>query len=335
MEFSKTIKNSKLEEPFAGLSETSQTAIISFDEKQNILLLNNRAEILFGYSSNQLVGESLNSIFPDGFKESFYKVVDDFKNSSKMFLRLGKKPNLIYCINKNGEKFQVEIIMSKFNNNEKFIFVSFFHETPSQETILIIDDDKFVVESICDSLRRENYNIIAAANGIEGLEIIKKENPILIILDLKMPIMNGMSFLDELKISESDPYVVIILSAHGDNEDIKNSFELGAVSYLRKPYNIYELTGLVKNTIAAKQAQLDFENIVKQLVIEQNRVKVLRGYIPICASCKKIRDDKGFWQGVEYYVSRHSEADFTHSICPECSDRLYPELKNFKKAPKN
>ncbi len=321
------------DDTFAGLFGTSQTAIISFDENQNILLLNNRAEIVFGYSSNQLMNEPLSTLFPDGFKESFNESVENFKSEGNMFLRLGQKPNLFYCIKKNGEKFQTEAIISKFNSGEKLIFVAFLHETPGKETLLIIDDDEFVVESICDSLRREDYNIISAGNGAEGLKMIKKENPILIILDLKMPVMDGMSLLHQIKISGSEPYSVIILSAHGDNDDIKSSFELGAVSYLRKPYNIYELNGLVKNTIAAKQTQRDFENIIKQLVIEQNRANVLRGYIPICASCKKIRDDKGFWQGVESYVSSHSEADFTHSICPECSDRLYPELKHFKKEP--
>lgn len=327
-------KNKSFAETFTSLSDTHQTAIISFDENQNILLLNHRAEIVFGYSSNQLVKSSLSSIFIDGFKQSFNEVLEKFKNSNKMFLRLGKKPNLIDCIKKNGDLFQTELIITKFKNGDSFVFVSFFHETTNKDTILIIDDDKFVVESIFESLKREDYNIVSAGNGAEGLELIKKEKPILIILDLKMPVMDGMSFLDKIRILDSVPFSVIILSAHGDNEDIKNSFELGAVSYLRKPYNIYELTGLVKNTINTKQSQLDFENIVKQLIIEQSRTKVLRGYIPICASCKKIRDDKGFWQVVEYYVAKHSEADFTHSICPECTDRLYPELK-LNKLPEN
>jgi hypothetical protein len=57
-----------------------------------------------------------------------------------------------------------------------------------------------------------------------------------------------------------------------------------------------------------------------------SKVKTLRGLLPICASCKKIRDDKGYWTQVDVYVRDHSDADFTHSICPECAARLYPGL---------
>lgn len=59
-------------------------------------------------------------------------------------------------------------------------------------------------------------------------------------------------------------------------------------------------------------------------------IKQLKGLLPICASCKKIRDDKGYWSAVESYIQKHSEAEFSHSICPECAKRLYPELKLYE-----
>jgi hypothetical protein len=55
-------------------------------------------------------------------------------------------------------------------------------------------------------------------------------------------------------------------------------------------------------------------------------IKTLRGLVPICAACKKIRDDNGFWNQVESYVSAHSEAKFSHGICPECAHKLYPQI---------
>lgn len=57
-----------------------------------------------------------------------------------------------------------------------------------------------------------------------------------------------------------------------------------------------------------------------------NDARILRGLLPICSSCKKIRDDKGYWNHLEEYIKNHSEADFTHSICPECTKNLYPEF---------
>lgn len=74
----------------------------------------------------------------------------------------------------------------------------------------------------------------------------------------------------------------------------------------------------------------EMENKKDALIIELkealDEVKTLRGFLPICASCKKIRDDKGYWQQVESYISAHSEAVFSHGICPECAKRLYPEI---------
>jgi hypothetical protein len=58
-----------------------------------------------------------------------------------------------------------------------------------------------------------------------------------------------------------------------------------------------------------------------------DQIKTLRGIVPICASCKKIRDDQGYWNQVEVYVHNHTEAEFSHSICPECAKKLYPELE--------
>jgi GAF domain-containing protein len=67
------------------------------------------------------------------------------------------------------------------------------------------------------------------------------------------------------------------------------------------------------------------DTLLQQLNAAAANIKVLRGLIPICASCKKIRDDKGYWNQIEVYVADHSEADFTHGCCPECAKRLYPD----------
>lgn len=58
-----------------------------------------------------------------------------------------------------------------------------------------------------------------------------------------------------------------------------------------------------------------------------SEVKTLRGFIPICSGCKKIRDDQGYWEQIEAYIRRHSDAEFTHSLCPSCMESYYPELK--------
>jgi len=76
-----------------------------------------------------------------------------------------------------------------------------------------------------------------------------------------------------------------------------------------------------------KNIEADRENLITELKEALTKIKTLKGLIPICANCKKIRDDKGFWNRLESYFSKHSETTFTHGICPDCKDKLYPELK--------
>ena len=75
-----------------------------------------------------------------------------------------------------------------------------------------------------------------------------------------------------------------------------------------------------------KQANKDKEKLISDLQKALAEVKTLSGMLPICSSCKKIRDDQGYWQQIEKYISEHSEVDFTHGICNECVEKLYPDL---------
>lgn len=81
-----------------------------------------------------------------------------------------------------------------------------------------------------------------------------------------------------------------------------------------------------KDVTENKKAEKEREDLIVKLQKALNKVKTLSGCIPICASCKNIRDDKGYWNHVEEYVSKHSEAEFTHSICPKCRKELYPNI---------
>ncbi len=77
----------------------------------------------------------------------------------------------------------------------------------------------------------------------------------------------------------------------------------------------------------SKRAEESLREKMGELQKAFDQIKTLRGIVPICSSCKKIRDDKGYWEQVEIYVRDHSEAQFTHGICPECIKKLYPEYK--------
>ena len=79
-----------------------------------------------------------------------------------------------------------------------------------------------------------------------------------------------------------------------------------------------------------KQADKEKSVVIAELQKALKKVKTLSGFLPICASCKKIRDDQGYWNQIEAYISEHSEAEFSHGICPECAEKLYPDIYNGK-----
>lgn len=90
-----------------------------------------------------------------------------------------------------------------------------------------------------------------------------------------------------------------------------------------------ELIGIVESfqdITNRKLLEKEKEKLIERLQESLNKVKMLSGFLPICASCKKIRDDKGYWNQIEAYIKDHSEAEFSHGICPECAKKLYPGL---------
>ncbi len=88
------------------------------------------------------------------------------------------------------------------------------------------------------------------------------------------------------------------------------------------------LIGAILDITERKEAEEEREKLITKLQFALDKVKVLSGFLPICSSCKKIRDDKGYWNQIEEYISKHSEAEFSHGICPTCEEKLYPDLQD-------
>jgi len=86
----------------------------------------------------------------------------------------------------------------------------------------------------------------------------------------------------------------------------------------------------IRDITDRKKAEEERERLILKLRDALSKVRTLSGMLPICASCKKIRNDKGYWEQIETYVRDHSEADFTHGICPDCAKKLYPEFHEKK-----
>ncbi len=143
--------------------------------------------------------------------------------------------------------------------------------------ILIIDDDEMVIGLIRSILKEEGYKIFSAKNGKEGLDLLTKEQPVVILLDLYMSIMDGFEFLESIKLHQSKTFTVIVLTGHNDSSSIERSFNLGVSSFILKPFDTNVIKGVIKNSIELKEAQLELMKYSKTLEAKiEERTKILK-----------------------------------------------------------
>jgi CheY-like chemotaxis protein len=204
----------------------------------------------------------------------------------------------------------------------------------NKATILIVDDVPKNIQVLGHVLNKHDYLIAAATDGHKALAMVADVKPDLILMDIMMPDMDGFEACRRLK---SDPATrlipIILLTAKTASEDIVQGFALGAVDYVTKPFSAPELIARVKTHVELKRARDIQQELIEKLQTALGKVNLLSGLLPICSHCKKIRNDQGYWQQVEEYIRQHSEACFSHGICPECVERHYPEFAAFKKTP--
>ena len=166
-------------------------------------------------------------------------------------------------------------------------------------------------------LRKHGYKVRPAPDGEMALRAAEISVPDLILFDIRMPRLDGYEVCRRLK---ANPFLcdvpVIFLSGLDDTQAKLEAFEAGGVDYVTKPFQFPEVLARVSTHLSLQRALIELREALAE-------VKLLQGFLPICAHCKNIRDDEGFWHRVESYVSSRSDVTFSHSICPDCVPKHY------------
>ena len=176
---------------------------------------------------------------------------------------------------------------------------------------------------------------MSAHSGREAMEMISLTTPDIILLDLLMPEMDGYDVYKAIRqIPELDGIPVLFITALPDVECEAMGLEMGASDYIHKPFSADLVRLRIKNHLAFSQERSlllqrsrELQEMNAKLEATLARVKMLEGIIPICMYCHKIRDDKGAWNRLVEYISAHSEALFSHGICPDCAREQMVSLK--------
>jgi len=153
----------------------------------------------------------------------------------------------------------------------------------------------------------------------------------IVLLDLSLPDSHGFDTFARVHAAASH-LPIIVLTGLDDEELALRTLHQGAQDYLVKGLvDSRLLVRAIRYAIERKRLEQQQEDLIAQLKQALSEIKTHRGILPICASCKRIRDDRGYWRQVEAYVHEHTEAQFSHAVCPECLERLYPKAAGKKR----
>lgn len=199
--------------------------------------------------------------------------------------------------------------------------------------VIIAEDDAVSRRILETLLRKWGHEVTITEDGEAAWNVLREPGaPSLAILDIMMPGIDGLELCRRLRRLPKTipPYIILLTANHGVSEIVKG-IEAGANDYLTKPYDRDELRVRLQVGARIVELQTSLAERVGQLEVALAQVKQLEGILPICSYCKKIRNDLDCWQHVETYVTDHSEAEFSHGICPACFENtVKPQLESLK-----
>lgn len=185
--------------------------------------------------------------------------------------------------------------------------------------ILTVEDDLVARKILVQALHRLGYATAEAANGEEALQVIEKEPVRVIVSDWLMPGIDGLELCRRIRfrVNSEYTYFILLTSREADATNQREAIEAGVDDFLTKPLDMQELWMRLR--------------VSERILKFTTQVRQLEAFLPICSYCKKVRDDQNYWQQIEAYINERTGSEFSHSICPDCYQRvIVPELERMK-----
>ena len=182
--------------------------------------------------------------------------------------------------------------------------------------ILIAEDDPVASKILQRALDLLGHDVVTAANGREAWEAYDCDPVRLVVSDWLMPELDGLQLCQKIRSRQKTPYTyfVLLTSQETGAENYDLATEAGVDDFLTKP--------LDKPTIRMRL------RVAERILRFTTEIRHLKDLIPICAYCRKIRNDDNYWQMVETYINEQTGSNFTHGICPTCSEQLLAQMKS-------
>ena len=189
--------------------------------------------------------------------------------------------------------------------------------------ILVVEDEALVALHLEQRLQMLGHSVVGTAfSGTDALEQTAAHLPDLVLMDINLG--RGISGIEAAQqINRILDIPVVFVTAHSDDAILQKANAAGPYGYVLKPFEDSALRVTIEIALSKHQLDQERTRILEELGASIARVKTLRGLLPICSRCHKIRDDEGYWKRVEVYIQQHTDATCKHGICPDCLLNLY------------
>lgn len=303
---------------YRSVINTMMDSVAIVDGQGKIVFVNPAFCRLYKYDEQEVIGKSTLELIDPAFHHVFRQFVSDLNTR-------GCFSGQTLDIKKDGTRFHTDVTGSKINFQGRACYLALIRDITKQkryeskishaadewqstfdatnDVIWIIDRDKKIVRSnkIAEAVFGKPLNAIAGRHCWE--------------------VVHGTD-----RPSEDCPFDKAMLSCKRESYEVQINetwFEVTVDPILDDRGVFLKAVHIIKDITERKTAEQERENLIKQLRKALDEIKVLKGIVPICSHCKKIRDDKGYWNQLEAYIEAYSDASFSHALCPECSDKLY------------
>ncbi len=193
--------------------------------------------------------------------------------------------------------------------------------------VMIVDDDPTTRQFLQTLVSRSGHEVLLASDGAEAIELAARNRPDIILADWMMPRISGVELCAHFRSAgPGQPYTfIILLTARDDSEDVVEGLNAGADDYIIKPFNAAELLARIRTGERIVRLETILRRRNEELEQSLLTIRRLKGLLPICMFCKRVRNDQDYWQQLETYIHEQTGTDFSHGVCPECLKKHYPD----------
>jgi PAS domain S-box-containing protein len=310
------------------LLDSTPDGLLVVDSAGKIRVVNKQIETMLGYSRDELLGKPFAALIPIRYRAKHASHAQEFFASPR---NRPMRPGVqLSALSKSGSEVRVEISLSPIQMDGDILVVAALRDLRER---LQAEEERRESEA--------RYRLLCE-NSLDGILLTLPDGSVLDANPSACRIM-GRTREQILQagragiIDATDPRLAAMIEERARTGKAQGELNCrrpdGTFFPIEISSVVFEAIGGERRTViifrdvsARKTAEAEREQLVSELQEALQRVKVLSGLLPICASCKKIRDADGTWQHLESYISKHSDATFTHGICAECRQKLYPDL---------